>query len=102
MTYDFYFHKAIPLIICFWGQNLQKFRTFLGEDIHKLVTCRFQDFSVDKERLVRLGFMSVSQFSAAQAKQRSPDMSNLQIMDYLKSVVPKVFQVSPGNEVVLS
>ena len=48
------------------------------------------DFSIDKERLARLGYANISQCSLS---SKRVDATNSQIMDYLKRVVPKMFQV---------
>jgi len=51
----------------------------------KIVT----DFSIDKERLSRLGYNNISQCSLS---NKRVDATNSQVMDYLKRVVPKMFQ----------
>merc|ERR1719150_30351 len=51
----------------------------------KIVT----DFSIDKENLVKLGYNNVSQCSL-QAKKA--EATNTKVMDYLKGVVPRMFQ----------
>ena len=52
------------------------------------------DFSVDKETLVRMGYKRVHQCSLNQAQIAGvrKDNTNQQIMEYLKKVVPKMFQ----------
>ena len=52
----------------------------------KIVT----DFSIDKERLSRLGYTNISQCSLS---NKRIDATNAQVMDYLKKIVPKMFQV---------
>ena len=47
------------------------------------------DFSIDKERLHRLGYSNIQQCNIARKRQ---DQRNSQIMDFLKRVVPKMFQ----------
>ena len=59
----------------------------------KIVT----DFSVDKETLVKLGYKNVSQCSLSQAQGQRPESTNQQIMEYLKKVVPKMFQNTLSN-----
>jgi len=59
----------------------------------KIVT----DFSVDKETLVKLGYKNVSQCSLSQAQGQRPDSTNQQMMEYLKKVVPKMFQNTLSN-----
>ena len=51
------------------------------------------DFSVDRERLVNMGYNNVFQCSAGATVKRS-DNTNAMIMDYLKKVVPRMFQNS--------
>ena len=51
------------------------------------------DFSVDKETLNNLGYMNVNQCSLS----AQPGRSNAQIMEYLKKVVPKMFQNTLSN-----
>ena len=48
------------------------------------------DFSIDKERLHRLGYSNIQQCNMASKRQ---DQTNSQVMDFLKRVVPKMFQV---------
>ena len=48
------------------------------------------DFSIDKERLARLGYNNISQCSMA---NKRAEQTNTQVMDFLKRVVPKMFQV---------
>jgi len=55
------------------------------------------DYSVDKETLLRLGFRNVSQCSLSQAGSQRPENTNQQIMEYLKKVVPKMFQNTLSN-----
>ena len=50
------------------------------------------DFSVDRERLVNMGYTNVFQCSAG-ANVKKSEHSNAQVMDYLKKVVPRMFQV---------
>ena len=59
----------------------------------KIVT----DYSVDKETLLRLGFRNVCQCSLSQAGSQRPENTNQQIMEYLKKVVPKMFQNTLSN-----
>jgi len=59
----------------------------------KIVT----DYSVDKETLSRLGFKNVSQCTLNAAQTQRSDTTNQQIMDYLKKVVPKMFQNTLSN-----
>eukprot|EP00092_Neocalanus_flemingeri_P037076 GFUD01040362.1.p1 GENE.GFUD01040362.1~~GFUD01040362.1.p1 ORF type:complete len:1387 (-),score=480.18 GFUD01040362.1:476-4636(-) len=59
----------------------------------KIVT----DFSVDKETLVKLGYKNVSQCSLSQAQSQRPETTNQQMMEYLKKVVPKMFQNTLSN-----
>eukprot|EP00090_Calanus_glacialis_P030102 TRINITY_DN4841_c0_g1_i4.p1 TRINITY_DN4841_c0_g1~~TRINITY_DN4841_c0_g1_i4.p1 ORF type:complete len:1391 (+),score=553.03 TRINITY_DN4841_c0_g1_i4:337-4173(+) len=59
----------------------------------KIVT----DFSVDKETLVKLGYKNVSQCSLSQAQGQRPESTNQQMMEYLKKVVPKMFQNTLSN-----
>ena len=54
------------------------------------------DFSVDKETLTRMGYMNVTQCSLSVMSARK-NSSNAQIMDYLKKVVPKMFQNTLSN-----
>ena len=56
------------------------------------------DFSVDKETLVRLGYKKVHQCSLSQAQNPGKmENTNQQIMEYLKKVVPKMFQNTLSN-----
>ena len=56
------------------------------------------DFSVDKETLVRLGYKKVHQCSLNQAQNTDKkENTNQQIMEYLKRVVPKMFQNTLSN-----
>jgi len=50
----------------------------------------FTDFSVDRDTLTQLGFHNVVQCSL-QSSSNNPN-TNSQVMDYLKKVVPKMFQ----------
>jgi len=59
----------------------------------KIVT----DYSVDRETLSRLGFKNVSQCTLNAAQTQRSDTTNQQIMDYLKKVVPKMFQNTLSN-----
>ena len=54
----------------------------------KIVT----DYSVDRETLVKLGYKAVVQCSLSQDQGQKPENTNQQMMDYLKKVVPKMFQ----------
>jgi len=54
------------------------------------------DYSVDKETLTKLGYKNVSQCSLSQAQSQSKE-TNQQIMEYLKRVVPKMFQNTLSN-----
>ena len=54
------------------------------------------DFSVDKETLIRLGYKKVHQCSLNQAQNKAEN-TNQQIMEYLKRVVPKMFQNTLSN-----
>eukprot|EP00095_Tigriopus_kingsejongensis_P004720 maker-scaffold931_size79642-snap-gene-0.11 protein:Tk04720 transcript:maker-scaffold931_size79642-snap-gene-0.11-mRNA-1 annotation:"pogo transposable element with znf domain" len=47
------------------------------------------DFSIDKERLRAMGFHKVTQNSAGTSRKSE---NNVQVMEYLKKVVPKMFQ----------
>jgi hypothetical protein len=51
------------------------------------------DFSVDRERLINMGYTNVFQCSAG-ANAKRADNTNATIMEYLKKVVPRMFQVS--------
>jgi len=51
----------------------------------------FTDFSVDRDTLTQLGFHNVVQCSLQSAPSNNPN-TNSQVMDYLKKVVPKMFQ----------
>ena len=51
------------------------------------------DFSVDRERLLNMGYSNVFQCSAGASSKRGEN-TNSTIMDYLKRVVPRMFQVS--------
>jgi len=55
------------------------------------------DYSVDRETLVRLGYKAVTQCSLNQQTGQRPENTNQQIMDYLKKVVPKMFQNTLSN-----
>ena len=55
------------------------------------------DYSVDKETLLRLGYKNVSQCSLNQARESHFNQTNQQIMEYLKRVVPKMFQNTLSN-----
>jgi len=59
----------------------------------KIVT----DFSVDKDTLVKLGYKNVTQCSLSQAQSTRMEGTNQQIMEYLKKVVPKMFQNTLSN-----
>jgi len=59
----------------------------------KIVT----DYSVDRETLVKLGYKTVVQCSLSQAQGQKPENTNQQMMDYLKKVVPKMFQNTLSN-----
>ena len=50
------------------------------------------DFSVDRERLLNMGYSNVFQCSAGASSKRGEN-TNSTIMDYLKRVVPRMFQV---------
>ena len=52
------------------------------------------DFSVDRERLLNMGYSNVFQCSAGASSKRGENTNSI-IMDYLKRVVPRMFQVSP-------
>ena len=54
------------------------------------------DFSVDKETLTSMGYTNVTQCSLSVMSARKNN-SNSQIMDYLKKVVPKMFQNTLSN-----
>jgi len=56
----------------------------------------FTDYSVDKETLTQLGYKNVVQCSLQNINNPSsqPLNTNIQVMDYLKKVVPKMFQNS--------
>ena len=62
--------------------------TILHRPCYQLLS--LQDFSVDKDRLQKLGYTTVLQCSV---QSKRADVTNSQIMDYLKGVVPKMFQV---------
>merc|ERR1719510_2737167 len=51
------------------------------------------DFSVDRERLLNMGYTNVFQCSAGASSKRG-DNTNSYIMEYLKRVVPRMFQNS--------
>jgi len=51
------------------------------------------DFSVDRERLLNMGYTNVFQCSAGASSKRG-DNTNAYIMEYLKRVVPRMFQNS--------
>jgi hypothetical protein len=51
------------------------------------------DFSVDRERLLGMGYSNVFQCSAGASSKRGEN-TNSTIMDYLKRVVPRMFQNS--------
>ena len=56
------------------------------------------DFSVDKETLAKLGYRKVHQCSLSQAQNPGGRAeTNQQIMEYLKKVVPKMFQNTLSN-----
>ena len=56
------------------------------------------DFSVDKETLGKMGFKKVHQCSLSQAQNSGGRAeTNQQIMEYLKKVVPKMFQNTLSN-----
>ena len=50
------------------------------------------DYSVDKERLNVMGYTNIIQCNVSVQNRRTTD-SNGNIMDYLKKIVPKMFQV---------
>ena len=54
------------------------------------------DFSVDKETLTSMGYTNVTQCSLSVMSARK-NTSNSQIMDYLKKVVPRMFQNTLSN-----
>ena len=54
------------------------------------------DFSVDKETLTSMGYTNVTQCSLSVMSARKNN-SNAQIMDYLKKVVPRMFQNTLSN-----
>ena len=54
------------------------------------------DFSVDKETLTSIGYTNVTQCSLSVMSARK-NTSNSQIMDYLKKVVPRMFQNTLSN-----
>jgi hypothetical protein len=56
----------------------------------------YTDYSVDRETLTQLGFKNVVQCSLQNINNPSsqPANTNIQVMDYLKKVVPKMFQNS--------
>lgn len=55
------------------------------------------DFSVDRERLINMGYTNVFQCSAGASVKRA-DNTNATIMDYLKKVVPRMFQVDSSKD----
>ena len=68
-------------------QIFRPLRSWVQQSSHMIT-----DFSVDKDVLFGLGFQNVSQFSLSQEKRT--EKTNSRVMEYLKSVVPKMFQVS--------
>ena len=52
------------------------------------------DFSIDRERLISMGYNNVFQCSASTNSNKKNENSNSYIMEYLKRVVPRMFQVS--------
>ena len=57
------------------------------------------DFSVDRERLINMGYTNVFQCSAGASVKRA-DNTNATIMDYLKKVVPRMFQVYSSEKLL--
>ena len=51
------------------------------------------DYSIDKDRLRTMGYSVIVQCNASAQNRRTTD-SNGNVMDYLKKIVPKMFQVS--------
>ena len=51
------------------------------------------DFSIDRERLIQMGYSNVFQCSATTPHTKKADNNNSYIMEYLKRVVPRMFQV---------
>lgn len=50
------------------------------------------DYSIDKDRLKGMGYTNIVQCNASAQNRRTTD-SNGNVMDYLKKIVPKMFQV---------
>lgn len=65
----------------------------LANWVHKSTTI-ITDFTVDKATLNEMGFNSVVQVQLNSAQTQE---SNHAIMDYLKRVVPRMFQVRNGS-----
>ena len=51
------------------------------------------DFSIDRERLIQMGYNNVFQCSATTPSSKKAENNNSYIMEYLKRVVPRMFQV---------
>ena len=60
------------------------------------------DFSIDRERLIQMGYSNVFQCSATTPHTKKADNNNSYIMEYLKRVVPRMFQVILSNVQFLS
>ena len=52
------------------------------------------DFSIDRERLIQMGYSNVFQCSATTPHTKKDGNNNSYIMEYLKRVVPRMFQVT--------
>ncbi|XP_054288383.1 uncharacterized protein LOC129004035 [Macrosteles quadrilineatus] len=63
----------------------------LEEWVHK-ESIILTDYTVDKGTLHHMGYQSVYQVSMADQQGTSPKYSNTQVMDYLRRIVPRMFQ----------
>jgi len=77
-------------------ERFQKIFQMLPIWVHKS-TKIITDYSVDKETLINLGFRSVHQCSLGTLNSARPETTNQQVMDYLKKIVPKMFQNTLSN-----
>lgn len=63
----------------------------LEEWVHK-DSVILTDFTVDKGTLQQMGFQSIYQVSLAEQQNSSAKYSNIFVMDYLRRIVPRMFQ----------
>lgn len=65
----------------------------LEEWVHK-DSIILTDFTVDKGTLLQMGYQSVYQVSLSEQQNANHKYSNFSVMDYLRRIVPRMFQVT--------